>query len=61
MVQDGHTAVIGGLIRQNVGYYDSGVPVLRDIPMLGKLFGSTSKVDDKRELVIFVTPRVVDF
>ncbi len=61
MVKDGQTAVIGGLIRQNEGYYDSGVPVLRDIPMLGKLFGSTSKVNDKRELVIFVTPRVVDF
>jgi type IV pilus assembly protein PilQ len=61
MVQDGQTAVIGGLIRQNEGYYDSGVPVLRDIPLLGRLFGSTSKVDDKRELVIFVTPRVVDF
>ena len=61
MVQDGQTAVIGGLIRQNEGYYESGVPVLRDIPLLGKMFGSTSKVDDKRELVIFVTPRVVDF
>ncbi len=61
MVQNGQTAVIGGLIRQNEGYYDSGVPVLRDIPLLGKLFGSTSRVDDRRELVIFVTPRVVDF
>jgi type IV pilus assembly protein PilQ len=60
MVQDGQTAVIGGLIRHNEGYYETGVPVLRDIPMLGKFFGSTSKVDDKRELVIFVTPRVVD-
>lgn len=61
MVQDGQTAVIGGLIRHNEGYYESGVPVLRDIPLLGRMFGSTSKVDDKRELVIFVTPRVVDF
>jgi type II secretory pathway component GspD/PulD (secretin) len=61
MVKDGQTAVIGGLIRQNESYYDSGVPVLRDIPMLGKLFGSTSRSDEKRELVIFVTPRIVDF
>lgn len=61
MVKDGQTAVIGGLIRQNESYYDSGVPVLRDIPMLGKLFGSTSKSDETRELVIFVTPRIVDF
>lgn len=61
MVKDGQTAVIGGLIRQNESYYDSGVPVLRNIPMLGKLFGSTSKSDETRELVIFVTPRIVDF
>jgi type IV pilus assembly protein PilQ len=61
MVQNGQTAVIGGLIRQNDSYYETGVPVLRDIPMLGKFFGSTSKAAEKRELVIFVTPRIVDF
>ncbi len=61
MVRSGQTAVIGGLIRHNEGYYESGVPVLRNIPLLGKFFGSTSKVEDRRELVIFVTPRIVDY
>jgi type II secretory pathway component GspD/PulD (secretin) len=60
MVRDSETAVIGGLIRDNEGYYDAGVPVLRDIPLFGRLFGSKTNVAEKRELLIFVTPRIVD-
>jgi type II secretory pathway component GspD/PulD (secretin) len=60
MVQDGQTAVIGGLIRTNEGYYETGVPVLRNIPLVGGLFGSKSRVDEQRELLIFVTPRIVN-
>jgi type IV pilus assembly protein PilQ len=60
MVRDGETAVIGGLIRDNEGYYDTGVPILRDIPLFGRLFGSKTNVGEKRELLIFVTPKLVD-
>jgi type IV pilus assembly protein PilQ len=60
MVQNGETAVIGGLIRDNDSYYDTGIPVLRSLPLMGRLFGSKTKVAEKRELLIFVTPRVVD-
>ncbi len=60
MVKDGETAVIGGLIRTNESTYDVGVPILRDIPLIGRFFGSKSKVKEKRELVIFVTPKIVD-
>jgi type IV pilus assembly protein PilQ len=59
MVQNGETAVIGGLIRDNDSIYESGIPVLRSLPLLGRLFGSKSKVNEKRELLIFVTPKIV--
>jgi type IV pilus assembly protein PilQ len=60
MVQDGETAVIGGLIRTNDSFYTTGVPVLRDIPLIGRAFGSKSKVSENRELLIFVTPTIVE-
>jgi type IV pilus assembly protein PilQ len=59
MVKDGETAVIGGLIRDNDSIFESGIPVLRDLPLLGRFFGSKSKVNEKRELLIFVTPKIV--
>ena len=59
MVDDGQTAVIGGLIRDNTGRVRTGVPILMDIPLLGYLFSSTSDIEQKRELVIFVTPSLV--
>jgi type IV pilus assembly protein PilQ len=60
MVDDGQTAVIGGLIRTNQGTVRRGVPVLKDLPVLGQLFRSDSNVNDHRELVIFVTPRIMN-
>ena len=60
MVQNGSTAVIGGLIRSNESFYKTGVPILRSLPLFGSLFGSKSKVDENRELLIFVTPRIVE-
>jgi type IV pilus assembly protein PilQ len=59
MVDDGQTAVIGGLIRANESTVTRGVPWLMDIPLLGKLFSSVSTVRQNRELIIFVTPRIV--
>ena len=60
MVDDGQTAVIGGLIRTNTGEVRTGVPVLMNIPFLGFFFRSTSKVTQQRELVIFVRPKLVE-
>jgi type IV pilus assembly protein PilQ len=59
MVDDGQTAVIGGLIRTNESTVTRGVPVLKDVPLLGFLFSSQSTVRQNRELIIFVTPRLV--
>jgi type IV pilus assembly protein PilQ len=60
MVGHGETAIIAGLIRQVESKLTSGVPVLQDIPLLGALFRHETKANDARELVIFVTPRIVD-
>ena len=59
MVDDGQTAVIGGLIRTNDGTIRTGVPFLKDIPLLGMLFRSENTVHQNRELIIFVTPRLI--
>ncbi|MFH1277464.1 MAG: secretin N-terminal domain-containing protein [Candidatus Eisenbacteria bacterium] len=59
MVENGSTAVIGGLIRSNKSQAGLGVPFLRDIPLLGRFFSSSSDVDEQRELLIFVTPTIV--
>jgi type IV pilus assembly protein PilQ len=60
MVGHGETAIIAGLIRQVESKLVSGVPLLQDIPLLGSLFRHETKTQDARELVIFVTPRIVD-
>ena len=59
MVNDGETAVIGGLIRSNESTLKRGIPVLMDIPLLGNLFRSSSTTKQKRELLIFVTPKIL--
>jgi type IV pilus assembly protein PilQ len=59
MVEDGQTAVIGGLIRTNDSHVRSGVPVLKDLPVLGTLFRSEDVVKQNRELIIFVTPKLI--
>ena len=60
MVDDGQTAVIGGLIRSNDSSIRQGVPILKDFPLVGILFRSSNTTRQNRELIIFVTPRLVD-
>lgn len=60
IVANGQTAVIGGLTTQDEIESSSGVPILKDIPLLGALFRYTNKRTENRDLVIFVTPSVVD-
>lgn len=58
-VQDGQTVALGGLIRDNLKRGDSGVPLLKDIPLLGNLFSTESNSRDRTELLVMLTPRVV--
>lgn len=58
-VKDGETIVLGGLIDNNNTYNRSGIPFLHELPWIGPLFGSTTRNNDKNELVVLLTPRVV--
>ncbi|MBI3191591.1 MAG: type II secretion system protein GspD, partial [Pedosphaera parvula] len=58
-VQDGDTIMLGGMIRNEKRNSRSGVPLLQDIPLLGKLFSSKSKTDSKQELLVFIRPTVL--
>jgi type IV pilus assembly protein PilQ len=60
MVDDGQTAVIGGLIRTDEASVRRGVPLIKDIPLLGMFFRSSNNTRTNRELIIFVTPRLVE-
>lgn len=59
-VQSGETIVLGGLIKENNDYKRDGVPLLHEIPLIGPLFGGTTRNKDKSELVVLITPRVVN-
>lgn len=59
VLNDGETAVIGGLVQTKGAKTVKGVPILMDIPILGALFRSTTTADSKREILIFLTPHVV--
>ncbi len=61
LVRDGETAVIGGLITDQKLKSTTGIPGLKNIPILGNLFKFQSETTKQRELIIFVTPRIVDF
>ena len=60
IVWDGQTIVLGGLISENVLRLKDKVPVLGDLPVLGRLFRSESNISQKKNLVIFVTPSIID-
>lgn len=59
-VWDNQTVVLGGLITSTVNSTKDKVPVIGDVPLLGRLFQSQSKVTDKKNLMIFVTATIVD-
>ncbi|HJU90942.1 MAG TPA: AMIN domain-containing protein [Gemmatimonadaceae bacterium] len=60
LVADGETAVIGGLTVTQVTVSKVGIPVLVELPLVGKLFGSTRTQEEKRDLLILVTPHIID-
>lgn len=59
-VQDGDTAIIGGLIAENVLENKKFVPIISGIPFFGQIFQSTSIEKEQRELLIFITPNIIN-
>ena len=59
MIPSGNTLVMGGLMQDQVGSRDTKVPVLGDIPVLGYAFHSSAKNRQKLNLLIFITPTIV--
>jgi len=59
LLSDGETAVIGGILTIDRGYTEQKVPFFADIPLIGWLFKERSSRDNKTELIIFITPKVV--
>lgn len=59
LVENGGTLVIGGVYTQNESEAKNSVPLLADIPLLGWLFKNETKSTDKRELLVFITPRIM--
>jgi type IV pilus assembly protein PilQ len=60
LVRDGETTVIGGIVVSDTSTSDRGIPFFKDIPVLGWLFKSKSVSDIQRELLIFITPSIVE-
>src|SRR6185437_15421554 len=58
-VHDGQTIALGGLIQDNNSHGRDGIPYLSQIPYLGALFGTTDNTDDRVELLVLLTPRVI--
>jgi general secretion pathway protein D len=58
-VRGGQTVVIGGLVDREQDHTRSGVPLLRDLPLIGGLFGSTNRSDIRSELFLFLTPHII--
>ncbi|MBA7667577.1 Type 3 secretion system secretin [subsurface metagenome] len=59
LVKNGQTLVIGGFINKTVTSTKTGIPILKDIPIIGNLFGKTVTRERNREVLIFITPHIV--
>ncbi|MGV8995830.1 MAG: type II secretion system protein GspD [Parvibaculaceae bacterium] len=59
-VQDNETIALGGLMKESRTNGKGGIPLLKDIPVLGNLFGATNDSKTKTELMVLITPHVVD-
>lgn len=60
LVKDNTTLILGGLMKDTITEYDEKVPFLGDIPVLGKLFSTKGKSKEKTELVILLTPHIIE-
>jgi type IV pilus assembly protein PilQ len=60
LVADGETTVMGGLTQTSVSLSKTGLPFLVDLPLIGRLFGVTNRSETKRDLLILITPHIID-
>jgi type IV pilus assembly protein PilQ len=60
LVENGGTVVIGGIYTQDVRNQTTKIPFFGDLPLLGVLFRNNQRTDNKTELLVFITPRVVE-
>ncbi len=60
LVADGQTVVIAGLTQTSVRVTKSGIPILVDLPFIGRLFGYTSRQEQRRDLLVLITPHITD-
>ena len=59
MIEDGELLILGGLIEDTYTQSEAKVPLLGDIPLLGRLFKSASKSKDKQVLMMFIRPTII--
>ena len=59
LVENGETAVLGGIFEQSTSTNTTKVPLLGDIPLIGVFFRKTNRIDNKTELMVFITPRII--
>jgi len=60
LVENGQTVVLGGIFQEERNFNTTKVPMLGDVPVLGTLFRRRATNDEKRELLIFITPNILD-
>jgi len=60
LVADGQTIVIGGLTETTVQELKNGIPLLVDLPLIGRLFGTTTRQETRRDMLILLTPHIID-
>lgn len=60
LVNNGETAVIGGLTQTQVTKNRSGIPILSELPLIGRLFSQTDTREEKKDLLILITPHIID-
>ncbi|MEO6446374.1 MAG: AMIN domain-containing protein [Gemmatimonadaceae bacterium] len=60
LVNDGETAVIGGLTQTQITKNRSGIPFLSDLPLIGRLFSQSDSREEKKDLLILITPHIID-
>lgn len=58
-LDSGETLALGGIFSQKRKLADGSVPLLSEIPLLGRLFRHSGKANERRELVVFITPRII--
>jgi len=60
LIGNGETIVLGGLFTNNQNFTSNKIPILSDIPFIGRLFRSSTNANIKKEVLIFITPRIID-